>query len=256
MKVVNQVLTTNDYSLFKFMQGNRDVNKLHIRRLVESFQDEYLLTPLIVNQHYEIIDGQHRYMAAKELNLPINFIICNDYTLKQVQLLNTNMKNWKKEDYLNTYCDLGYSDYIKFRNFLKVYPDFTIECAISMLTNKSGRSHGSTNVLLKTETNKSGFYTKRFFENGELEIHDYQLACVYAEKILEIKPFYDGFNRRIFVCTMITMFKHQNYNHSQFIQKLKLNPSALTHCSNSTQYKEVIEEIYNYRSREKISLKY
>jgi len=119
MKVVNQVLTTNDYSLFKIIKGNRDVNKLHIKRLVDSFRDEYLLTPLIVNQNYEIIDGQHRFHAAKELGLSINFIICNDYSLKQVQLLNTNMKNWKKIDYLNTFCDLGYEHYLKFRNFLQ-----------------------------------------------------------------------------------------------------------------------------------------
>lgn len=255
MKVVNQVLTTNDYSLFKFMHGNRDVNKLHIKRLVESFQDEYLLTPLIVNQYYEIIDGQHRYMAAKELNLPINFIICNDYKLKQVQLLNTNMKNWKKIDYLNTFCDLGYDHYIKLKNFLEIYSDFTIECAITMLTNKLGKET-KDNFLLRTDTNKRGSYMIKNFENGEFEIYDYQLACVYAEKILEIKPYYEGYNRRIFVCAMIHMFKHQNYNHSQYIQKLKLNPAALTHCNNVTQYKEVIEEIYNYRSREKVSLKY
>ena len=166
------------------------------------------------------------------------------------------MKNWKKEDYLNTYCDLGYPNYIKFRNFLEVYPDFSIECAIIFLTNKTGYGNKSTNALLKSDTNKRGIFVKRYFENGEFEIHDYQLACVYAEKILEIKPYYDGFNRRTFVCSIIHMLKHENYNHSQFIQKLKSNPSALIHCNNVAQYKEVVEEIYNYRSREKVSLKY
>jgi len=256
MKVVNQVLTTNDYSLFKIIKGNRDVNKLHIKRLVDSFRDEYLLTPLIINQNYEIIDGQHRYHAAKELGLPINFIICNDYSLKQVQLLNTNMKNWKKIDYLNTFCDLGYEDYLKFRNFLQTYPDFSLDSAISLLTNKIGNDKQKSSYLFKSDTNKDGTYMIRSFENGDFKIHNYKLACVYAEKMLEIKPLYDGYNRRTFVLAMLNLFKHENYNHAQFLQKLKLNPSALIDCNNITQYKEVIEEIYNYRSREKVNLRF
>lgn len=33
MKTVNQVNQTNDYTMFKTLQGNRNVNKLHIERL-------------------------------------------------------------------------------------------------------------------------------------------------------------------------------------------------------------------------------
>ena len=105
ISVINNVLQTDDYSMFKILEGNRCVNKLHVRRLKESFKDAYLLSPIVVNQHFQIIDGQHRFEAAKEMKLPINFIVCNDYSLKEVQLLNTNMKNWKKEDYLTAYRD-------------------------------------------------------------------------------------------------------------------------------------------------------
>ena len=77
MLVVNQVNSTNDYLKFKTLKGNRNVNKLHVRRLKESFKEAYLLSPIIVNQNFEIIDGQHRFEAAKSMELPINFIICN-----------------------------------------------------------------------------------------------------------------------------------------------------------------------------------
>ena len=32
MKKVNQVYMTNDYDMFSFMNGNRDVNLLHVER--------------------------------------------------------------------------------------------------------------------------------------------------------------------------------------------------------------------------------
>ena len=66
MQHENHVLSTTDYAKFKTLQGNRDVNKLHVSRLKESFKTAYLLSPIVVNQYYEIIDGQHRYEAAKE----------------------------------------------------------------------------------------------------------------------------------------------------------------------------------------------
>ena len=66
MKQVNQVLMTNDYSMFESMSGNRDVNDLHIKRLKESMQEKYISVPIIVNEKNQIIDGQHRFQSAKE----------------------------------------------------------------------------------------------------------------------------------------------------------------------------------------------
>jgi hypothetical protein len=55
---------------------------------------------------------------------------------------------------------------------------------------------------------------------------------------------------------MIGIFKIEYYQHSKFIDRLSANPTAMQHCSNVGQYKLMIEEIYNYRSREKVSLRY
>ena len=60
MKEVNQVLQTNDYDIFQHIDGNRNVNKLHLKRLKESIHEEYIPVPIVVNSKYQIIDGQHR----------------------------------------------------------------------------------------------------------------------------------------------------------------------------------------------------
>jgi hypothetical protein len=257
MNVVNQVRVTNDYNLFTKLIGNRVVNKLHINRLKNSFQKNYLLCPIIVNEKYQIVDGQHRFEAAKQLNLPINFIKVNGYGLEEVQALNTNMKNWKKEDYLYAYIDLGYPEYIKFKNFMDDYPDFGIgSCEVLLANRSNGASKGSKKKEYKSENNKDGHFVRRYFQEGQLEIEDYDLAVENAEKILMIKPFYDGFYRTVFVRTMVALFKHPDYNHSKFIQRLSANPGFMQHCSNITQYKIMIEEIFNFRSRNKVSLRY
>lgn len=255
MKMVNQVNQTNDYNLFKSLKGNRSVNKLHVQRLKESFKGDYLMSPIIVNQSYEIIDGQHRFNAAKDLNLPVNFIICNDYSLAEVQILNTNMKNWKKEDYLNAFCDLKHPEYLKFRNFMRQFPAFGISASEAILTGQLSTKQG-TDSSLEFSNSKSGRYTIKYFEQGDLVISDLEYSKECAEKIMMIKPYYEGFNRISFVRSMLGIFRIENYNHSQLLDRLKSSPTALQHCANVTQYKLLIEDIYNFRSREKVSLRF
>jgi len=257
MKVVNQVNETNDYSMFKTLEGNRHVNKLHVKRLKESFQKSYLLSPIIVNEKFEIIDGQHRFEAAKQIGVPVNFLVAPNYGLKEVQMLNENMKNWKKEDYLNAYCDLKYPEYLRFRNFMRRFSDFGIAVCETLLTNKStGGNYNSKSKELKSPSNPTGNYAIRFFQEGELVIPDYDLAVENAEKIMMIKPYYEGFNRNTFVRAMIGIFKIDYFNHAKLLERLNANPTALQHCANVTQYKLLVEDIYNFRSRDKVSLRF
>lgn len=57
MKVVNQVNQTNDYEMFQTLEGNRNVNKLHVSRLKESFKTAYLLSPILINQKIKLLTG-------------------------------------------------------------------------------------------------------------------------------------------------------------------------------------------------------
>lgn len=255
MKVVNQVNQTNDYEMFKTLDGNRTVNKLHVNRLKESFKTAYLLSPILINQLNQIIDGQHRFEAAKSLGLPVNYIICNDYGLKEVQILNTNMKNWKKEDYLHAYCDLKHPEYLKFRNFMRRFNEFGIAGCEAMLTGLNGGKQGH-DTKNEFTTNRSGTYTIKYFEQGDLVIPNYEYSVECAEKLMMVKPYYDGFNRPSFVRAMLSVFRVELYNHAKFIERLNANPTSLQHCANVTQYKLMIEDVYNFRSREKVSLRF
>ena len=101
----NQILKTYDYEIFKRMKGNRVVNNSHVKNLVKSMQEKYLPQPLTVNEDMEIIDGQHRFAAAMELNLPIYYQVINGTTISDVQRLNTNTKNWGNPNYLNMFYE-------------------------------------------------------------------------------------------------------------------------------------------------------
>jgi hypothetical protein len=236
-KLFSQVHTTKDYSLFKSLEGNRNKNLLHINRLKKSMQKHYLFTIIMVNENYEIIDGQHRFHVIKELGLPLYYIVCEGYGLREVQVLNENSKTWNADDYLDGYCNLGYKNYILYKEFKDKYKIGHNECQ-SLL-------NGS-----RTDQTKHDFYS------GDFTIKDINNSRVVIEKILLIEPYYVGVRRRIFINAMITLLKNKNFEYTEFLQKLKLQPTALVDCTNVSQYITLIEQIYNYKRRDKINLRY
>ena len=236
-----QVHTTSDYSLFKILNGNRIVNQLHLTRLKESMRKNHLTTIIMVNEKFEIIDGQHRFLISQELKLPINYIISKNYGLNEVQILNANMKNWQTSDYVSGYCDLGYQDYIIYRDFVNNY-GFQSQVAILLL---SGEMEGGNEISASSK-----------FKSGDFKVKNLEEANKKAEKIMMIKTYYKGYLRRSFIIALLAMFKNENFEFTEFIAKLKQQPTTLQDCTNITQYKVLIEEIYNYRRREKINLRY
>jgi hypothetical protein len=237
VKHSNQVYTTTDYFLFKPIDGNRNKNLLHINRLKKSMAETYLFTIIIVNEKYEIIDGQHRFDVIQDLQLPLNYVVCNGYGLNEVHILNQNSKTWTSDDYLDGYCKLGYKDYIQYREFKETYDIGHYECM--WLLNGSQLSNP----------------TQVFF-TGDFKIKNYNEACKIIEKIMLVEPYYSEWKRRSFILAMLQLFKNPNFELTEFLQKLKLQPTAMTNCSTTNQYVSLIEEIYNYRRREKVNLRY
>jgi len=112
---------TKKYDIFKFREDNRQkIDENHVKRLIESIKNRNLLEfrPIMLNSDYEVIDGQHRLLAAKELNIEIFYEIHKD--LKSGDIIELNVaKTWQMEDYLNYYVKNGHKEYQNFDAFLK-----------------------------------------------------------------------------------------------------------------------------------------
>ena len=242
---VNKVYKTSNLSMFKQIDGNRVPNLQHVKRLADSISVYGMkCNPILVNERMQVIDGQHRLMAAKEAESFIYYIIVKGYTLSEVHTLNLNQKNWSKKDFMEGYANMQIEPYIKLKEFLLKNNDFSLPVCLAFCNNTTDSSH-----------NKLG-ENKEVFENGTWKGRDFVLGQEWANKIRMIKPYYQWYNTASFVGTMITLFKIEKFDFNEFMHKVRLQPTALVLCSNREQYKTLIEDIYNYRSRNKISLKY
>jgi hypothetical protein len=249
---VNVVYETRDYDMFGLVKGNRAINRVHVEHLKTSFKKQYLFTAILVNTKLEIIDGQHRFQAAKELRLPVRYIIAVGYGLEEVQVLNSNMRNWAKVDYLKAFCDMGYEHYLLLQSFMKRHPQYSIGAAEALLTNRSTTGKSKT-IVNKAESKKVSIND---FKHGRFEVYSVELAEKMVKRINDFAPYFDGYNRTTFVRAMIGIFRAKGYSHKRMMTKVAYQHTKLQAQSNVGQYRDMLEEIYNYRASAKISFKY
>jgi len=254
---VNKVYKTNDLSMFKEIEGNRPPNPQHIRRLADSIKTNGLLcNPILVNEKYEVIDGQHRLLAAKKVNSEIYFIVLDGYNLNEVHTLNLNQKNWNKKDFMIGYADMGIEPYIKLKEFYKKNKDYTLNTCIQLCSQVSGFS--TVNVMTTKYGNEKKINTKKVFEEGTWTGKDFKWGQKVADDIRLVKPYYKHYNRSSFVSCIISLrlYKKEVFDFNEFLHKLRLQPTALVDCTTVGDYKTLIEDIYNYKRHGKVNLRY
>ena len=227
---------TNDYNMFSFIDGNRNINESQLTRLTKSIEDNYIPIPIVVNEKKQIIDGQHRYTVVKSLNKPVYYIEIEGLRLAEVHTLNTIAKNWSHDDYMNSYADKGIGAYIKYREF----------------KNKYNFSHNDSLALLNGIRTGGSLWQQ--FKDGLLTITSYNNAVKKADKITMIKEYYDGYKRRAFIFAMMRVFNNKEYNHTEFLKKLSYQSTKLVDCTKAVEYLALIEEIYNYKRKNKVRL--
>ena len=240
MNVVNNVFQTTNYDLFKIIDGNREINMSNLKRIKNSMQDELLVVPIIVNENHEIIDGQHRFFAAKQLKLPINFIINEGYGYQQIHKLNTVGKKWSFYDYLEGYAKKGYQDY---QDALKFYNKYQFG------------ANETLGLLLGYSCLSGGDDRKKFFD-GKFKVKDLKEAYRKAEMINMIKPYYTGYKRRSFIAALMNLFSNKEFDFTSFIQKLGYQSTKLVDCATTKQYLIVMEGIYNYKKSDKDKVRF
>ena len=239
----NQIHVTTNYRQFKILHGNRKMSSGHVSALIKSMTEKYIPVPIIVNQHNEIIDGQHRFQAIENLGLPLHYIVMDDLGLPDVQRLNARNKNWTLDDHLDSYCDLGVQSYIQFKKF-KIEHKFANRENLTLLLN---------NRIAGTNDEKS-------FKSGGLAISEQQLkkANKRAREILDLTIFYrqhenksKGVRNRDFVNAMVLAYNQERFHYLEFQNQLKKKHNAtknkLEDLASQVAYQSLIEKIYNYQ---------
>ncbi len=238
-----EILKTKDYSQFLVLEGNRGVNEKHVVALMESMKEEDCVSPIQVNEKLEVVDGQHRLNALMRMKRPVYYYIVKGASLRTVQKLNSHTKNWKTDDYLDSYVNAGNKHYIQYQGFRDMY--------------KFGHT---VNLMLLASVNygNSRVSEEQKFKDGEFQVTKIEDAVEIAMKLEQLAPLYDKYKARSFVFALVKCIKNKKFDWKKFIHKCSYQQKKMVVCSNVDQYLDMIEEIYNYNSKkeDKLSLKF
>jgi hypothetical protein len=232
---VRQIQRTNDYDKFSFLSNNRDPSRSHIEALKRAFEDYGNLTesqPVLVNERLQIIDGQHRFIAAQELGSPIFYTTVSGLGIQEARQMNILHKNWTTDDYAESYAKGGNQQYV---TYLELKEEFGFSHSVTITYAKEGRA--------------KGIFAE--FRNGTFVIDNLELTrerlAMLADVVQIIGP---SLADKTFALAFRRAMQAPTYDHARMLKKLAELQTEFKAFSKQPDALRQLEDIYNHRYTE------
>lgn len=224
-----QIKATEDYNQFKRIKGNRKVAKAHVNKLrsaIEADPQVIEYNPILVNDKWEVIDGQHRLEAIKQLELPVYYQQVKGLSLHNVQALNSNSRTWGPMDYAQAFHELGNKNYTA---YLEHRLNYRLNHEITM--GYVGFDDSCTTTS---------------FRLGKFVASDPVLTERYTEQLLDMRDLIPHWNLRATAIALLKVMQHPEYDHKRMVNKMKKFGQSLERQSVIPEAIRSIETIYNH----------
>ena len=217
-------MKTTDYSKFKFIGTNRIIQNGLVERLKQSITKIGYIEarPILVNEDYEIIDGQNRFVACKELQIPIVYSIMKRNGITDDEIiaeLNKNQLVWRLQDFIHHFAQQG----VKYHSVIREFED----------KYKLGISNS---IVLCSKVNHN---TKHIRNGDNSPLNSKRDEC--AEFVLGCKDLF-FYKNKCFVNAVKELFNKGNKEH---IEKLKLKHLQIPQQPAMSSYCNVFGNIIN-----------
>lgn len=233
----NQIQKTNNYGKFKTIRGNRGINRKYLTKLAESIKDNNLLpsNPIIVNERMQVIDGQHRLKVAEMLGIDIYYTVVATGSLSDVQMLNTNIRQWTLGDFLESYIAIGRDDYSELKNFSENYG---VSISNSMIVLTGGYYANTTKYRLLDS-----------FRDGDFKITQKEYAEKFIKKLSQISKYLEDRvdKDREFLKALEKTYR-SGVTQEHLLDKFEKSGKRIRRSSGFKEYIREIEDVISYRS--------
>ena len=226
---MSQVLFTKSYDKFQFFIGNRKIYRSHVDQIKSdhSFKEKFQYCPIRVNKDLYIVDGQHRFLAAKELDTGIHYFIDPKANLDDIKACNCNVLPWKTKEHIEYYAEKGDIVY----KLLKELPE------------KYKVPHTYVNLILYEITRNVEYRMSKTIKNGNLKLDREQMdllenICEFVftslKNIISLrgKKFMRFAFHKAYIFTFSKMYSENFEKLKQLFEKLKVSKNGLDYAGN------------------------
>ena len=241
----NKIYFTKEYSRFRMIEGNRQLNKGKIDRIIREIgngNDMLRYSPIHVKENgkvLDILDGQHRYYIARHLQKPIHYVIIQEEkTMADVARINSNVEKWKNTDFINCYAQQGNKNYLQLREFIETY-GINIGTTLNMLAYNTPGRDGSSKESLKED-----FQDGKFTVNYLLEASNLAQDCKKFSK-------FAGWVDRGFVIAIFRIKEAKQIDIDDLVATHSKYPDILTKHTSPKDYINNLEMLFNHRKQKR-----
>lgn len=237
-----KIYWSEQYSRFSFMKGNRDLNESKIKRIIRDIEegtDLLKYVPIVVDERYRILDGQHRFYVSKKLKRPVYYVVCPQISIQKVAKVNTNTSNWRLQDFLNCYVRMGIQDYKRVEEFMDLHKELKLGTAVQLLW--SGRA-------------QNGGGHMEAFREGDFQVKHWDEACELVEFAVDFKERVPHWATPAFLRAAYQLIHSEQYDHHTMAEKLAKDSTPVQKFSNYKDYLVELEMIYNKGNHKRVPI--
>ena len=234
------VHTTEDYGRFEFNELNRSVDAAHVRKLKKNIKDIGLVQPITVDSEGNIIDGQHRFHACRELGIPVRYIIQDSMKMEDVVALNNMSKRWSTMDKVQSFAAQGNEHYQKLLQFYDeakaLDKRITIRAAILIAQGSAAQA--------------SSRQSSMNISRGTWEFRaDYNDALKRLYSLLQFRR-WDFYLKQSFVTAFLRCIRSvEGFDPDELLKRAETHPHMFVYAGTTEETLRVFENLYNYRRR-------
>ena len=255
------VQRTKDYSQFKYMIGNRPINEGNVKSVIAQLSQWPQVAPVIVNEHFEIIDGQHRLQACARLNIPVEYIVRPGFTIDHVISANASGKLWSRFDYIEKFASQGLKPYQDLLAWIEenkqsgIPKNMLIYLAQNDMSNREFYIYDDG----KMREHSSGTKAKRLYRVGDqLQMGKWTPGSYdFARKMAAaLESFvHAGFvfsTQKMFVAALMSSMKIDDFNAQRLLKQAQKYPRQFVKCGGTKEYLQMFEDVYNKSQGNKV----
>ena len=190
---------------------------------------------IIVDKDFNIIEGQHRLEAAKELGIDLYYTIYQGNSLELIKTVNNIREKWKIKDWMNYYFNLGCPEYIKLKKKID-YLGWPVSITMKWFSCYSG------SVCSQFKAGQYRFISNELIEKS-VETSKELLDLLEINGLIETRQKYNTslhIALKYFLCNTCV-------NHELFKEKIKRCPVPFRQSNDYRINVENMLKIYNYQ---------
>lgn len=223
----------------------KGVSKHHIRKLKKSMTEQGFLKsqPIIVDENHRIVDGHHRFSAAKELGISLYYKVIKGADILAMAKATSISKAWQAQDWVAYHASSDNPDFVKLLSLMDEF-DLKVTVSVPLSENKLRQSYSNGNL-------------KQRMMDRSLEVDNWGKVWGRAKMLKQVRDKVPHVSKHGgFMNAWVKLNTHPQYDHKRMLNKLE-KYIALVREQPSTRYHlEQLVMVYNYRTHKSDKIKF